>query len=89
LTILGDEDTGKSIFFVEYFGKIGKNLFVYYQNISDLTREFNGALTNKLLVLVDECLFCKLIPVIVNIFSCNSKNSNIVKNFITRDTKYV
>jgi hypothetical protein len=56
--------------FVEYFGKIlGKNLFAHCQNMSDLTGEFNGALTNKLLVLVDECLFGKLIiPVIILIY---------------------
>jgi hypothetical protein len=76
---LGDEGTGKSMPFIECFGKIlGTNLFAHYQNISDLTGEFNGALTNKLLVLVDECLFAG-----------NSKDSNIVKNFITRDTERV
>jgi hypothetical protein len=65
----GNEGTGKSMPFVEYFSKIlGKNLFAYYQNMSDLTGEFNGALTNKLLILVDECLFGKLISVIILIY---------------------
>ena len=55
-----DEETGKSMLFVDVLGKImGSHLFAHLQNTSDVTGEFTSTMTDKLLVLVDECLFCK------------------------------
>ena len=72
----GDEGTGKSLPFVDVLGKImGSNLFAHLQNMSDVTGEFTSTMTDKLLVLVDECLFAG-----------NNKDANILKKFITGDT---
>ena len=72
----GDEGTGKSILFVDVLGKImGSHLFAHLQKMSDVTGEFTSTMTDKLLVLVDECLFAG-----------NNKDANILKNFITEDT---
>ena len=61
--------------FVDVLGKIiGSHLFAHLQNISDVTGKFTSTMTDKLLVLVDECLFAG-----------NNKNANILKSFITGD----
>ena len=65
--------------FVDVLGKImGSRLFAHLQNMSDVTGEFTSTMTDKLLVLVDECLFAR-----------NNKDANILKNFITKDTDHI
>ena len=74
-----DEETGKSMPFVDVLGKImGSHLFAHLQNMSNVTGEFTSTMTDKLLVLVDECLFAG-----------NNKDVNIIKNFITGDTDHI
>jgi hypothetical protein len=71
----GEEGSGKSMPFVSIIGKImGDNCFAHLQNMNDITGEYTSAMTNKLLVLVDECLFAG-----------NHRDANIIKNFVTGD----